>query len=297
METQDFINKSIKVHGDKYSYDKYEYINSRTKVIITCNIHGDFEQMPHQHLLGKGCSLCGKIAMANKFRKPLQNFIDEASRLHNNAYDYTHVVYKNNNIKINIGCKIHGQFYQTPRDHLSGQGCKKCGLLRMAKNNTTSLEEFKSKAIEVHANKYSYENVEFNTLSDKVNITCSEHGSFMQNAASHLIGHGCTKCAIKGFDKNKPGTMYIVYLHDLKLYKVGITNLSTTWRLRKENFTIIQENHYELGYDAFIAEQIFIRDNREFAYKGNKLLKNGGDTEMFTMIKLTNDKAILDERI
>lgn len=38
----EFIKKAKKVHGDKYSYDKINYINARTKIIITCPKHGDF---------------------------------------------------------------------------------------------------------------------------------------------------------------------------------------------------------------------------------------------------------------
>ena len=55
---EEFIEKSRLVHGDKYDYSKVEYVNNRTKVIITCPLHGDFSQTPHQHLSGAGCSKC-----------------------------------------------------------------------------------------------------------------------------------------------------------------------------------------------------------------------------------------------
>ncbi len=46
------------VHGDKNNYDKVNYIDSKKPVIITCKVHGDFEQNSGQHLLGKGCQRC-----------------------------------------------------------------------------------------------------------------------------------------------------------------------------------------------------------------------------------------------
>ena len=54
----DFIIDANKVHNSFYSYDKFIYTNAHTKGIITCPIHGDFEQKPNDHLLGKGCPTC-----------------------------------------------------------------------------------------------------------------------------------------------------------------------------------------------------------------------------------------------
>lgn len=58
--TDDFINKSKKVHGDKYDYSKVDYVNNRVKVTIICPIHGEFIQKPLDHLHGSGCPECGK---------------------------------------------------------------------------------------------------------------------------------------------------------------------------------------------------------------------------------------------
>ena len=53
-----FAEKSARVHDDFYSYDKVDYVNNSTKVVITCPTHGDFEQLPLSHLQGKGCMGC-----------------------------------------------------------------------------------------------------------------------------------------------------------------------------------------------------------------------------------------------
>ena len=45
-------------HSSFYSYDNVEYKNSNTKVLITCPVHGDFSQTPHDHLSGSGCPKC-----------------------------------------------------------------------------------------------------------------------------------------------------------------------------------------------------------------------------------------------
>ena len=58
--TQEFIEKARKIHGDKYDYSRVEYINCYTPIIIICPIHGEFKQAPTNHLAGKGCPSCSR---------------------------------------------------------------------------------------------------------------------------------------------------------------------------------------------------------------------------------------------
>jgi hypothetical protein len=61
MTTEVFIEKATNKHEGFYSYKKSNYINSRTKLIITCPIHGDFEQQAGGHLEGYGCQKCADL--------------------------------------------------------------------------------------------------------------------------------------------------------------------------------------------------------------------------------------------
>ena len=60
-------------------------------------------------------------------RKTTEQFIEDAKAIHGDKYDYSRVDYKTNKAKVCIVCPIHGEFWQTPNDHLSGHGCKHCG--------------------------------------------------------------------------------------------------------------------------------------------------------------------------
>lgn len=71
--TKKFIIESNIIHDNKFSYDKTNYINTKTKVIITCPIHGDFNQIPNSHLNGNGCSLCNE----SKGEKKINKFLTE----------------------------------------------------------------------------------------------------------------------------------------------------------------------------------------------------------------------------
>ena len=120
--TEEFIKKAILVHGDKYDYSKVDYKRSRIKVIIICPIHGEFEQVPNHHLSGGGCLKCAN----DEYRSSTEEFIKKAVLIHGDKYDYSKVDYKRSLSKVVIICPIHGEFEQTPNNHLSGYRCQKC---------------------------------------------------------------------------------------------------------------------------------------------------------------------------
>jgi hypothetical protein len=56
-------------------------------------------------------------------------------------------------------------------------------------------EEFISKAIISHGNKYDYSLVDYYNCHEMVNIICPVHGVFKQKPYLHLSGRGCSMCA------------------------------------------------------------------------------------------------------
>ena len=42
LTTEEFIEKANKIHNNKYDYSQVKYVNSRTKVCITCPQHNQF---------------------------------------------------------------------------------------------------------------------------------------------------------------------------------------------------------------------------------------------------------------
>ena len=123
VNTNYFIEKSKKIHGDKYDYSITEYIDSSTKVDIICKEHGVFSMLPNNHYKQN----CPKCKEKDKYLTT-EGFICKANILHN-KYDYSETQYVNSKTKVNIKCKEHGIFEQIPNDHLSGKGCPKCGLI------------------------------------------------------------------------------------------------------------------------------------------------------------------------
>jgi len=122
LNTQTFIEKAKKIHGNKYDYSKVEYINTNKKVIIICREHGDFLQIPDFHINRKcGCPKCSFSCKTDTFE-----FIQKSKKVHSNKYDYSKVQYINNYTNLIIICKKHGEFTQQPYVHLLSHGCPSC---------------------------------------------------------------------------------------------------------------------------------------------------------------------------
>lgn len=124
-----FLELAKDKHGSKYNYSLVNYINYTTKVRIICPIHGEFEQVPRDHISGTGCPRCGR-EKANKAESyTTEQFIEKARKVHFNKYNYSKVEYSKSSEKVCIICPEHEEFWQTPANHLIGQGCPKCQLV------------------------------------------------------------------------------------------------------------------------------------------------------------------------
>lgn len=127
LTRQEFINKANTVHNFKYDYSLVNYINSWSKVVIICPLHGKFEQRANAHInSSQGCNYCGCIQAGKLQTSTLLDFINKANKIHNNKYDYSNTIYETSKKKVEIICSLHGSFWQTPGNHLKGMGCNKC---------------------------------------------------------------------------------------------------------------------------------------------------------------------------
>jgi hypothetical protein len=195
--TNEFIKEAKKVHGDKYDYSLVEYKKNNLKVKIICPIHGEFEQSPSKHINAKqNCPNCSNEKIHNKQRKNINDFIKEAKKIHGDKYDYFLSKYVSYNKKINIICPIHGEFNQTPNNHLNGKGCKYCG-------GTSKLDTklFIINAKKIHGNKYDYSKVNYIDARTNIKIICPKHGEFEQSPNNHISKkQGCYDCLGKIYD-------------------------------------------------------------------------------------------------
>lgn len=235
-KTQETIISEFKIaHGDYYSYSKVEYKNSNTKVIVVCPSHGDFLIAPGHHKNGVGCRKCyfesQKITKTEFIRRSQEHF--------GNRYSYSLISESSidGKSKVKIQCLEHDViFLQELRNHIRGHtGCPKCRSNILSGNQDKrgipkSQEElnhdFIRQAIEVHGDKYDYENFQYVKSSTPGKIICNNHGEFMQAPSNHLRGSQCPACVR---EKQKQGTFKqlckekgINYYRALKRRKAGL---------------------------------------------------------------------------
>lgn len=193
---EEFIKRSEEKHGGRYDYSLVSFKKVTDKVKIICPEHGVFEMEARTHYRGQGCPKCGIISRGEKKRDTTKSFIKKARGVHGDRYDYSKVKYKDSKTRICIICPEHGEFWQIPNGHLSGQGCPKCGKESGDAKHSLGRDEFIRRSIEKHGNKYDYSNVEYVNQNTPVRIICPEHGEFLQKPVYHQNGHGCPICAI-----------------------------------------------------------------------------------------------------
>lgn len=244
MEYSVFIEKAKVKHGDRYEYVKFDNKRNDEKTFIICPEHGLFEQIIHNHLKGQGCPKCGRKKSADKKRKTVENFIEEATQIHNGKYDYSEVVYVNTDTDVCIICPKHGRFWQRPDHHLNGSGCPECKRERLSNFKQDTRESFIEKAMQVHSDKYDYSKAEYLDAHTDVILICPEHGEFNQTPTKHLCGQGCPKCG------NRFGQTEEEICNYLK--SVGIHNIERNVRLNngKEIDIFIPNKMIGIEYDG-----------------------------------------------
>ena len=141
----EFIGEAQLIHHNRYDYSKVKYINNKTKVCIICPDHGEFWQIPSDHLNGKGCPQC-----AGNVRCDKDTFVEKAKHIHNDSYDYSKVEYVNAHTKVCIICPEHGEFWQTPNNHLNGNGCPLCKNRKIGDVLRDTVEDFIEKSNELN---------------------------------------------------------------------------------------------------------------------------------------------------
>lgn len=190
-DTKWFVKKAKNIHGDKYDYTSTVYLGSAKKVDIVCPTHGQFSVFANSHISENrkaGCKFCGTKASTK------EEFIAKAISKHGDKYTYTNVNYTNTTTKVTITCPIHGDFEQTPKSHVKGAGCSKCGDASSSEYKRKSTNVFIEEAKNRYGSLYTYNSTVYTGKDDNVTITCPMHGDFIKKAKVFLRGHGCPSC-------------------------------------------------------------------------------------------------------
>lgn len=282
-----FSLKANLVHSNKYDYSEVCYKSNKDAITIICKTHGKFSQRPDDHLNGKGCNRCGIESRSENNKLTTEIFKKRSFDIHGLLYNYDKSEYTKYHEKLIITCKDHGDFLQTPAEHLSGCGCPLC-----ANNTRYSNDEFIELSREIHGNKYNYSFVEYVNTNTKVKIECPKHGFFYQTPNSHtsIYKQGCPKCSTNRWTsfremcKKRNITECYIYLanfysNDENFYKIGIAlDVKKRLTLIPYKCNIVAQCKTTID-NAIRLEMNYLDEYTKFKYEPKKIF--AGKTECF----------------
>jgi hypothetical protein len=207
-DKDDFVNKSNEIHNNKYSYDKVpDTFGVRSKVTITCPIHGDFEQVAFSHKRGCGCPYCkGKNGVDNE-----KGYSIREKKIKDKIFkDFGHkvkLIYLPRTLegeKIILNCDIHGPIKKNMDEIFRGRSCGKCQITKTNKKRT---KDVVNKLLETRGDKFEYLNLPDVIFKEtSLNIKCKEHDySFNMKLYLHESAKygGCIYCLEKYKEVNR----------------------------------------------------------------------------------------------
>ena len=120
-----------------------------------------------------------------------EEFITRSNNIHNNKYDYSKVEYVNNKTKVCIICPEHGEFWQTPKNHLLGQGCPICGEEIARKCRKNDYQKFINRFIKTFGDiaEFPYINDEYENRNSTITYVCKKCGKTHKKVASYIFAN------------------------------------------------------------------------------------------------------------
>lgn len=204
-------SQAQKIHPG-LDFSEFSYGGLAVKGTVICPSHGPFLSSWGTLQQGCGCPACGFNSRVAKRTMPLEEWKAMATSRHRGFYDYSQVVWKGSQHKVEIVCPTHGPFWQHASRHSAGgQGCRLCSDAASGSRRRLSQEDFISRVKAVHGDKYDLSKAVYAGMAIKVEILCPEHGPFFPTPGN-LIGNqsGCPACgnAIVGLKSRRSEQSY-----------------------------------------------------------------------------------------
>jgi very-short-patch-repair endonuclease len=145
LTTDDFINRSVEIHCDKYDYSRVKYTKATDKVCIKCNdCCYTFFTTPHDFLRCRGCPRCA----SSKLERSIEKYLTDNNIFYVKQQRFSWLLSENGypmkldfylpEYKTALECQGKQHFINTPwfdtieqqqaRDNLKFNLCKKHGI-------------------------------------------------------------------------------------------------------------------------------------------------------------------------
>lgn len=251
---EEFIAVCKKLYGDKYSYEKTHYINSTTKVTITCTEHNcDFEVLPlnftrtdQSHF---SCPECDERVLDT------ESFIKRATSIYGNAFDYSKSIYVTAKTPITIICNNCGAEISIYPDHFIRRGGKKWKydlpyVCKCHREHESTLETETRELLTSLEIPFKKEKT-YPDLKDRIRLKMD----FFINSLNLVIEcQGVQHYSVVDYFGGEEGLKYRIYHDDMKNEYCKKNNIKLIYYLDQSTY-----DQYIVGVEKY-ANDIFITD-------------------------------------
>ena len=305
MNTEEFIKKyKEKFPNKKRSFEKTTYVNSDTKVTVTCHEkdengleHGDFSKVPYSHLRGIDCPKCSKRSYSYSTSEIIQKIKDKYGDLYTVVQPFE---YKNQQTVIPLYCNKHKIYFnRISKPFLKGHcACPECGKEKIKKALKISEKEFFNRLEKENKGRYDTSKVKYGNVDDNITLIChkkdkdgNEHGEFYPKFSNFTVLHsGCSKCALEAEKYNKiPFDTWIERFKEKHGDKYDLSLIIKQGKIDDCDSTIYPICHKK---DEFGREHGAFKTTPKNFYKGNNCPKCLGKAKIDGETWLLRSKLI-----
>jgi len=296
-----FIQKCIKIYGDKYDFSKMIYTNRKDKIEVICKEHNiSFFVYPRYLLRGTfgkdNCEKCVENKKVEDKIKKEKKFIDDSIEIYGNLYDYSDVNYVAANKKVIIKCNKHLISKKVMPTNFK-RGIDICNKCKEEQNAIIEKKVIIKMANDIYNNRYDYSKMDYKDRYTIINVICDKHGIFQITPDEHIRENGgCPHCSdyIK-IDLKKPYKEECVKLYGNKydysnsiLYKNNIKKIYCNDH--KLEFNKLKKKHMNNKIGCNECERI--KDEQIFIYKAIEIHGDNYDYSNVNYVKATKNVKI-----
>ena len=263
---KEYIKQLKEVYKNSFQYHLVEYRDAKKPVTVICNsCTTKFSQEASYLLIGRGCPTCNIKNRNEKFKSNTQEFIQKAKNVHKDKFDYSLVIYKTARDYVTIICPIHGEFEQTPNNHLRGRGCNECRFEKSTSEAENKIIEFLKNlninVIQSYRPKW-LDGKELDVYLPDYNLAIEYNGLTYHHSS-------------KGLSKFLDNTYVDPKFHLNKFNKCKENNIKLIHMFEHENFNnwleqiknyLENQNNYDISFNNILRN--IILHNREYIIYG-----------------------------
>lgn len=194
-----WIEKCKQKHPGLFNYDKVNYVNKDTKVIVGCNACGnDFEILPCQISNSKNRKIIG-CPKCNCKQRGYDRALTTETVSERISSKWTLINWQNakrSSDYITVRCiECKDEISARIGNLVNNMGCVTCYNKRRGDTLRFTKDDIICKFTQFWNNTYDYSDVNYINMATPINVVCKIHGKFDVVPHEHERGRGCQKCS------------------------------------------------------------------------------------------------------